>query len=207
MEAIDARVTVASQSQPSLSFNLSNTRKVCPCVRSEPLVPTRRVSHGTVAKTSPEPRGSEESRPKALAGAFFLGRTPTQAAERSPPPGSQVTKEIQTSTPSSGGRGTGWETFCNLVIGRETLYNSMRNFIIIFFSDRGKKAERIGWGCRSRKRRDSAHSSPSSFSCSGRKARLMPAEAKEASAQPRATLRGACRLLLQRAGVYLQPLP
>ncbi|XP_052507536.1 uncharacterized protein LOC128059187 [Budorcas taxicolor] len=49
----------------------------------------RRVSHRTVAKTSPQPRGSEESRPKAPARASALGRTPARAAERSPPPGSQ----------------------------------------------------------------------------------------------------------------------
>ncbi|XP_063672189.1 uncharacterized protein LOC748549 [Pan troglodytes] len=61
-----------------------------PCLRSEPLVPTRRVSHRTVAKTSPEPRGSEKSRPKAPAEASSLGRTPARAAERSPPPGSQL---------------------------------------------------------------------------------------------------------------------
>nr|XP_055140770.1 uncharacterized protein LOC129485750 [Symphalangus syndactylus] len=61
-----------------------------PCLRFEPLVPTRRVSHRTVAKTSPEPRGSEKSRPKAPAEASSLGRTPARAAERSPPPGSQL---------------------------------------------------------------------------------------------------------------------
>ncbi|XP_058524392.1 uncharacterized protein LOC131481113 [Ochotona princeps] len=60
------------------------------CLRSEPLVPTRRVSHRTVAKTSPEPHGSEEPRPKAPAGASSPGRTPAQAAERNPQPGTQL---------------------------------------------------------------------------------------------------------------------
>ncbi|XP_069456446.1 uncharacterized protein [Ovis canadensis] len=72
-----------------------------PCSRSEPLVPTRRVSHRTVAKTSPQPRGSEESRPKAPARASALGRTPARAAERSPPPGSQLPLKFAVAAASS----------------------------------------------------------------------------------------------------------
>lgn len=147
----------------SVSVCVQGSGCVCvggdPCSRSEPLVPTRRVSHRTVAKTSPQPRGSEESRPKAPARASALGRTPARAAERSPPPGSQVTKEIQTSAPSSGqgqewqgGGGQGGDS-SGTWASAEKLYPIPGEILLLLFF-RSKRAESLGGrGERDRSRR------------------------------------------------------
>lgn len=121
-----------------------------PCSRSEPLVPTRRVSHRTVAKTSPQPRGSEESRPKAPARASALAGPQPERPVGGPPPGSQVTKKYKPVHCPRGrgrsGRGRGRDR-----VG--FLWNSghrQKNFypipgeilLLLFF--RSKRAESLG---------------------------------------------------------------